>query len=78
MQVDPPGMNSPRQGRSINVNLSDEARDGWGLLAREHGTDVTALLEIMGRRLAEGVRPRWLAEIGREARDLSYDRRRRG
>lgn len=70
-------MNSPRHGRSINVNLTDEAREGWDRLAEEQGSDVTALLEIMGRALLEAPRTLRLNDIGRQARLLSQERRRR-
>ena len=67
-----------RRGRAINVNLTAEARDGWQAFADEHGTDVTALLEVIGQRLG-GELPRSLrlADIGRQAKTLSQQRRRR-
>lgn len=38
-------------------NLSDEAFGGWKLFARSRGVNVTALIEAMGRRLAEMDQP---------------------
>jgi hypothetical protein len=69
---------SPRYGRAINVNLTPEAREGWQDLADTYGADVTALLEVIGVRLAAGgIRSLRLDEIGRAARELSAARRRR-
>ena len=67
----------PRHGRAVNVKLSDEARDGWQALADAYGTDLTALVEILGRRLAEQPRSVRLDEIGRAARKLSQERKKR-
>jgi hypothetical protein len=67
----------PRRGRAVNVNLSVEAREGWQIFADEHGTDVTALLEVIGLRLITSPRSLRCDEIGRSARQLSQRRRRR-
>jgi hypothetical protein len=70
---------SPRTGRVIHVNLSPEARDGWQRLADAHGADVTAVLEVIGRHLADHPRAASLrlGDLGDAARQLSADRRRR-
>ena len=68
---------SPRYGRAFNVKLTPEARDGWQAFADDQGTDVTALAEVIGQRLAAGGRSLRLDEIGRAARSLSSERRRR-
>jgi hypothetical protein len=70
-------MSSPRHGRAINVNLTPPARDGWDRLAEQQGADVTALLEVMGLALLESPRTLRLGEVGRQARVLSQERRRR-
>lgn len=38
-------------------NLTPEAHGGWKLFARSRGVNVTALLEAMGRRLADMDQP---------------------
>ena len=62
----------------MNVRLSAEARDGWQVWADSLGTTLTALLEVIGLRLAAGnLRSLRLDELGRQARGLSAERRRR-
>jgi hypothetical protein len=69
---------SPRYGRAFNVKLTPAARDdGWQRFADDHGTDVTALAEVIGLRLAAGARSLRLADIAADARRLSSERRRR-
>lgn len=38
--------------RQLHAWLSTSALDGWSAFAHNHGTNVTALLEALGRRLA--------------------------
>ena len=68
----------PRRGAAINVNLSDQAHQGWQAWADRHGTTVTALIETIGLELASRTDTSKRAdEIGQRARELSQARKRR-
>jgi hypothetical protein len=67
----------PRHGRTVNVNLTVEARQGWQTWADDAGADVTALLEVVGLHLIARPKTLRLDQVGRQARLLSTARRRR-
>lgn len=67
---------------ALNVNLSEEALAGWHAFAGAQGVTVTALAEVLGRRLGaladqRGRLPRLLADAVGEARPLAVERRSR-
>ena len=45
------------QRRRVPVDLTEEALSNWQLYATNHAVSLTALLEAMGRLLAEGRLP---------------------
>ena len=66
----------------MTQQLSEESYEGWRLWARSRGVTVTALIEALGRRLAELDQPEarlpaLLRDVLAEARQIDDDRRRR-
>lgn len=78
MDDDPAGL--PADRRKLSVLLTDVALDGWHLFCDEHRVTLTAVLEIVGRKLDAGLRvPLDLDEVVSQARALDFDRlRKRG
>lgn len=72
-----PPMVAPKDRRSVNAFLTDEARQGWTEFARTSHVTVSALLEVLGRRLNEGRPPVLDSEAVAEARNIDGDRRSR-
>jgi hypothetical protein len=70
----PPPMATGR--RMLNAYLTEEAHDGWHEFAREHGVTVSALLEVLGRRLRAGELPDRSSMVA-EARGIDAQRRSR-
>jgi hypothetical protein len=62
----------------IHVKLSEEAHDGWTRFAIEQGVTITALVELLGRRMADGKPVRIDDRLVRDARALAHERRRAG
>lgn len=58
-----------------------EAYDGWDRFAKKHGTNVTALADVIGWYLGTMVDkrlPPWLERITADAAELQHQRRKRG
>jgi hypothetical protein len=62
----------------VHVKLSEEAHDGWTRFAVEQGVTITALVELLGRRMADGKPVRVDDRLIRQARALAHERRRAG
>ena len=65
--------------RGLHVKISDEAHTGWRQFCDDHGISLAALMESIGRRMADG-RMRWtdqIEEIVGEARRVDEERKRR-
>lgn len=72
--------------RPMQVRLTDRSRAGWDKYTRERGVSLTALLEVIGGRLAD--RPEGkpapsdvaavLDRVLEDARRLDFERKSRG
>lgn len=67
-----------RPRRQLHGYVSVEARDGWYRFAEANSTNVTALLEAMGLKLAavteSGSLPSLLREVARDAQRVAGTR----
>lgn len=61
------------------AQVTRTSRDGWRRFARKHGTNPTALAEVVGRYLATVVDdpPEWLQPLIEDAEALQHQRSRR-
>ena len=69
------------RGPSIQAHVSEEVHEAWRRFARDEGVTASALIEVLGRRLDEasesGRKPKWLADLVRDARAEGEQRMRR-
>lgn len=67
--------------RTLSVQLSDRAYEGWQTWTGDAGVTFTSMLECLGRAMCDGRMPPYGAtqfdELLQEARRISADHRRR-
>jgi hypothetical protein len=73
-------MPGPPPKRQLHGYVSTQARDGWYAFAEAQGTNVTALLEAVGRELKERAKqpraklPPWLKKLADDAQLIASGR----
>lgn len=71
---------NPKKRPPIHGHVTQQAHDGWHDFAANHGPTVSALLEVIGGRLADGETKIDMKALAREALqiDVAHRRRNRG